>query len=62
MFLQLSAFKMSTSEQVKQSAKNLLEQTAKYKNFVLSSGCDVPPEVSLENVSAFYEALAEFNQ
>ena len=58
----VGVFKMSTPEQVKQSAKTLLEQTARYKNYVLSSGCDVPPHVSLENVNAFYEALAEFNQ
>ena len=57
----VSIFKMSTPEQVKQSAKNLLEKTAEYKNFVLSSGCDVPPHTSLENVEAFYEALEEFN-
>jgi len=57
----VSVFKMSTPEQVKQAAKNLLEKTVGYKNFVLSSGCDVPPHTSLENVEAFYEALAEFN-
>ena len=57
----VGVFKMSTPEQVKQSTKNLLEQTAGYRNFVLSSGCDVPPHTSLKNVEAFYEALAEFN-
>jgi len=57
----VGVFKMSTPEQVKQSTMNLLEQTAKYKNFVLSSGCDVPPHTSLENVKTFYEALTEFN-
>jgi len=57
----VGVFKMSTPEQVKQTTKNLLEQTAKYNNFVLSSGCDVPPHTSLDNVKAFYEALAEFN-
>ena len=55
-------FKMSTPQQVKQATKNLLEQTAGYKNFVISSGCDVPPHTSLENVEAFYEALNEFNR
>ena len=54
-------FKMSTPEQMKQSVMNLLEQTAGYKNFVLSSGCDVPPHIPLENVETFYEVLAEFN-
>jgi len=58
----VGVLKMSTPEQVKQSAKNLLEKTASYSNFVLSSGCDVPPHTPLENVEAFYTALAEFNR
>jgi len=58
----VGVFKMSTPEQVKQSTKNLLEKTAGYKNFVLSSGCDVPPHTPLGNVEAFYEALLEFNK
>ena len=58
----VGVLKMSTPEQVKQSAKNLLEKTASYNNFVLSSGCDVPPHTPLENVEAFYTALAEFNR
>ena len=57
----VGVFKMSTPEQVKQAAKDLLEKTAGYKNFVLSSGCDVPPHTSLENIKAFYDALFEFN-
>ena len=58
----VGVFKMSTPEQVKQSTENLLKQTAGYKNFVLSSGCDVPPHTPLENADAFYEVLANFNQ
>ena len=54
----VGAFKLSTREQMKQSVKNLLEQTAGYRNFVLSSGCDVPPHIPLENIEAFFEALA----
>jgi len=57
----VGVFRMSTPQQVKQSAKNLLEKTARYKNFVLSSGCDVPPHTPPENVEAFYEALTEYN-
>ena len=58
----VSVLNMSTPEQVKQSVKILLEQTVGYRNFVLSSGCDVPPHTSHENVEAFYEALAAFNK
>ena len=58
----VGAFKMSTPEQMKQSVTSLLEQTSGYGNYVLSSGCDVPPHVPLENIAAFYEALADYNR
>ena len=37
------------------------DRTKDYKNFILSSGCDTPPEVPAANIDAFYEALDEFN-
>ncbi len=40
----------------------LLEKTAAHKNFIISSGCDLPPGVPLENVNAFYKALDSFNK
>ncbi len=39
----------------------LLETTRAYPNFVLSSGCDIPPHTSSINIDAFYTALEEFN-
>lgn len=54
-------FKQSTPEEMKQATLELLRKTAKWKNFVLSSGCDVPPEIPMKNIEAFYEALNEFN-
>ena len=58
----VGVFRMSTPEQVKQTTKSLLEQTTGYQNYVLSSGCDVPPHIPLPNVEAFYEALADYNR
>ena len=58
----VSVFKMATPDQVKQVTKNILEQTAGYNNFVLSSGCDIPPHTPLENVEAFYEVLQQANE
>lgn len=46
---------------VYQETSALLEKTASYRNFVLSSGCDMPPMVPVENIQAFYRALADFN-
>lgn len=57
----VSVFKMGTPEQMRADALALLEATKEYPNFVLSSGCDVPPHTSLENIDAFYAALKEFN-
>ena len=52
--------KQSTPEVVYQKTLELLEQTASAKNYVLSTGCDVPmvPEA---NIQAFYQALDHFN-
>lgn len=41
---------------------SLLRQTDSFSNFVLSTGCDVPPNVPLENIDAFYEALEKYNK
>lgn len=54
-------FKQSTPEKVKEETLTLLRNTAMYSNFVLSSGCDVPPEIPMKNIEAFYEALNEYN-
>jgi len=58
----VSVFKLSTPETVKSTALELLNATSGYPNFVLSSGCDVPPHTSHANIEAFYEALEEYNK
>lgn len=58
----VTLFKSATSEEIKNATKNLLSDTADFPNFVLSSGCDIPPYTPHENIEAFYEALSEFNQ
>ena len=55
-------FKNSSSEELYKATKELLEKTAHYQNFVLSSGCDIPPHIPEENIHAFYNALKEFNK
>lgn len=56
-----STFKNGSVENMKEKTWELLGNTANYKNFVLSSGCDVPPGTPIENVEAFYDTLAKFN-
>jgi uroporphyrinogen decarboxylase len=54
-------FRAGTAEEARGATRRLLEATAGWKNFVLSSGCDIPPGTPLENIDAFFEALEGFN-
>lgn len=58
----VSLFKMAGPEEMKKATLQLLEATQAYPNFVLSSGCDIPPYTPLANIDAFYSALEEFNK
>ena len=53
-------FRNGTPESVKESTKAIMEKCCKYKNFVISSGCDIPPMSSWDNINAFFEAVKEF--
>lgn len=50
----------STPEEVKTETLALLKKYGFRKNFILSSGCDIPPATPLENLDAFFEAWKEF--
>ncbi|MCX6150940.1 MAG: uroporphyrinogen decarboxylase family protein [Ignavibacteriales bacterium] len=54
-------FTMSDAEQVYNITYNLLEKTSSFKNFILSSGCDIPPNVPMDNIDSFYKALEDYN-
>lgn len=54
-------FKDATPETVERVTLDLLNKTSRNHNFILSSGCDIPPHTPHENIRAFYEALAKFN-
>jgi uroporphyrinogen decarboxylase len=58
----VGVFKSSTPAQVAGETRKLLELTRDFPNFVLSSGCDIPPGVSLDNINAFYDTLKEYNE
>lgn len=49
-----------TPESVYQTTTKLLERCADHKNFVLSSGCDIPPHASWDNIRAFFRANEEY--
>ena len=48
--------KMGTPEQVAAKVRELLDMASGHGNFVLSTGCDVPPMSPIENIEAFYKA------
>ena len=53
-------FKSSSPKQVYDETERLLHATADFDNFIISTGCDIPPGVSLENINAFYRAVEIF--
>jgi uroporphyrinogen decarboxylase len=57
----VGVFKTGSPEMVHTEATKLLEATKRFSNYILSSGCDVPPHVPLENIDAFFKALHDFN-
>jgi len=57
----VGVMKMLTAVEVKEYVSLLLQNTSRFHNFVLSTGCDLPPHVPTENIDAFYQALAAFN-
>ena len=55
-------FKQATPEQVAAATTDLLEKTRGAKNFVISSGCDLPPAVPEANLEAFFGAVEAYNK
>lgn len=58
----VSIMKQATPEKVKATTKVLLESMDGHANYVLSTGCDVPPHCPTANIDAYFEALDEYNQ
>lgn len=58
----VGVFKQGTEHDVLIETRNLLEETKSFKNFVISSGCDLPPHVAQENLLAFFGAVRAFNE
>jgi len=52
-------FKLGSPQKVRESSRQLLDKAKSYRNFVISSGCDIPPHTPPENIAAFFEACAK---
>ncbi|MCL4176344.1 MAG: uroporphyrinogen decarboxylase family protein [Verrucomicrobia bacterium] len=55
-----AVFCRGTTDVVEEQTAKLLESTAAFPNHILSSGCDLPPQVSLAVLDAFHTAADRF--
>ncbi len=55
-----SIFRNGTADQVREATKHVMQACCSHPNFVISSGCDIPPATNWENIDAFFETVTEF--
>ena len=51
-----NSFRGGTPESIAAETKRLIENCSAFSNFVISSGCDIPPQSPWENIDAFFQA------
>jgi len=54
--------KNGTPESVRAKTLEVMESCCGFPNFVISTGCDIPPMAPWENIEAFFAAVDEFYQ
>jgi len=52
--------KNGTPESVRAETLRILGECCSFPNFVISSGCDIPPAANWDNIRAFFDAVREF--
>lgn len=55
-----SVLRNGTPEKVREETFRIMEECSEYENFVISSGCDIPPLTPWANIDAFFSAVEEF--
>ena len=53
-------FKQATAFEMFDATQKLLERAKQFPNFILSTGCDIPPHIPYENIVAFYQAAKPY--
>lgn len=53
-------FRNGTPESIYKKTTELLNTCSKYKNFIISSGCDIPPMTPWKNIESFFKAVDDF--
>ncbi len=49
-----------TPETVRDATLEILNACAQYPNYVISSGCDIPPSAKWENIDAFFNTVNDY--
>ena len=55
-------FRNGTPESIYAVTTEILEECSKHKNFIISSGCDIPPMSPWANIDSFFKAVKDFYQ
>lgn len=50
-----------SADELEQKERALLKECGAYSNFVLSTGCDLPPKAKWENIQRFFRTLEQVN-
>ena len=55
-----SVFNYNTTREMRLATTRLLNQCGTYNNFVISSGCDIPPHTDLDMIDTFFETASKY--
>ncbi len=55
-----SVIRNGTPKSIYQEVTNLLTRCRVHDNFIISSGCDIPPDTSWDNLDAYFKAIQDF--
>ena len=53
-------FRNGTVQSITENTREILEKCGAYKNYIPSSGCDIPPMSAFENIDAYFSAVQEY--
>lgn len=53
-------FRNGTTDSIRAATRSVLEECASHPNFVISSGCDIPPMSKWENIEAFFDEVETY--
>ena len=53
-------FRNGTVQSITEDTREILEKCGGYKNYIPSSGCDIPPMSPFENIDAFFATVKEY--